>query len=529
MSTTTAGPRTRAVPPANRYSGWQRERLGFLFGLSGPQFALASVALLCAAAPISTRSLPVLLVAWPLALLLAALTWVRVLGKTSTEWIVIVVSFTLNRSAKRNVFLSGALAPRAAADPVAPAPMDLPGPLAVLRFLEAETGGLLGGTDGVRPRIAVVHHPLDQTYTAVAAIRYPGIALSDTDRRESRVGGWGGLLAQLCNEASPFTRIAVVQRTIPDDGTALRRWHNDSMRDDAPAVAVEAVETLIGQSVISSAAHEAWLVLTLDATRARTQIRGAGGGDVGASAILVRQLSAVSSAIGGAHLEITHWLGVRELAEVVRTAFDPGAAGTLAARRGRRRSPDDMALEPGVDPRLAGPAAAEARWGSYRHDSGLSVTYQVQEWPRVGVPAWFLRPVLTAQHCARRSFALHVEPIAPRAAEKAVMRARTKRTVAVGLRRKSGQLVPEHERQALFEAEQQDRQRAEGHGLVRFVAYLTVTVTEPALLDLACSELETDAAQCGLEVRRLWGAQDVGFFAAAMPLGLGLPKTRGAL
>ncbi|MGQ0631958.1 MAG: SCO6880 family protein [Sporichthyaceae bacterium] len=522
--------RARESAAVPRYSGWQRERLGFLFGLSGPQFALASLALLCAAAPISTRSLAVLVIAWPAAALFAALIWIRVLGETSTEWLVIAVSFTLNKAAKRNVFLSGAFAPRGVTDPAEPAPMDLPGPLAALRFLDAETGGLLAGTDGACPRIAVVHHPLDQTYTAVAAIRYPGIALSDTDRRESRVGGWGGLLAQLCSEASPFTRIAVVQRTVPDDGTALRRWHTDSIRPDAPAVALEAVETLITQSVVSSAAHEAWIVLSLDATRARAQIRGAGGGDVGALAVLVRQLSAVSSAIGGAHLEITRWLAVRELAEVVRTAFDPTSTGPLSTRRSVRRPTDHPeALAPGVDLRLAGPAAAEARWGSYRHDSGLSVTYHVQEWPRVGVPAWFLRPVLTAQHCARRSFALHVEPVAPRAAEKAVMRARTKRTVAVGLRRKSGQLVPEHERQALLEAEDQDRQRAEGHGLVRFVAYLTVTVTDPALLDLACSELETDAAQCGLEVRRLWGAQDVGFFAAAMPLGLGLPKTRGAL
>ena len=523
-----ATPRAPSAPP--RYTGWQRERLGFLFGLSGAQFALACLALLCAAAPIATRSLAVLIVAWPTAAVLAALTWIRVLGKTSTDWLVIAVSFTLNKSARRNVFMSGAFAPRAADKPAEPAPMDLPGPLAALRFLEAETGGLLAGTERVHARIAAIHHPLDQTYTAVAAIRYPGIALSDADRRESRVGAWGGFLAQMCNEASPFSRVAVVQRTVPDDGTALRRWHAASVRRDAPAVAVEAVEALLAQSVVSSASHEAWLVLTLDATRARTQIRTAGGGDVGALAVLVRQLAAASAAIGGAHLEITRWLEVRELAEVVRTAFDPSSTAPLATRRGLRASAlTPTPLEPGVDPRLAGPGAAEARWGSYHHDSGVSVTYQVQDWPRVGVPAWFLRPILTAQHSARRSFALHIEPVAPRAAEKAVMRARTKRAVAVGLRQKSGQLVPEHERQALLEAEDQDRQRAEGHGLVRFVAYLTVTVTDPTLLDLSCSELETDAAQCGLEVRRLWGAQDVGFFAAAMPLGLGLPKTRGMI
>jgi hypothetical protein len=513
----------------HHYTGWQRERLGFMFGLSGMRFALAVLALVLAAAPIAMHSVTALLVMWPLAALVAGLTWVRILGKTATEWAGLLLAFRINKAARRNRFVSGAFAPRLAAEEGEPAPMDLPGPLAALRFLEADTGALLPAAGD---RIAVVHHPLDQTYTAVAAIHYPGIALADAARRDARVAGWGGLLAQLCVESSPFIRISVVQRTVPDDGTELRRWHDESVRADAPALALDAVQTLMEQSVVSSAAHEAWLVLTLDAARARTQIRSAGGGDTGALVYLVRQLAATSSSIGAAHLEVDRWLGVRELAEVVRTAFDPSAVGPLAARRALRSRPaggHGDALAAGVDPRLAGPAAAEAGWDAYRHDGGFSVTYQIHEWPRIGVPAWFLRPMLTAQSIARRSFALVVEPIAPREAEKAVMRARTKREVAVRLRHKTGQLVPEHELQALAEADAQDRQRAEGHGLVRFVGYVTVTVTDHDVLDLACSELETDAGQCGLEVRRLWGAQDVGFFAAAMPLGMGLPKVRRAL
>lgn len=284
--------------------------------------------------------------------------------------------------------------------------------------------------------------------------------------------------------------------------------------------------TLLAHSAATGAHHEAWLVFTLDRARARGQIRAAGGGDAGAMSVLIRQLTAVTPAVGGAHLEITHWVGIRELAAVVRTAFDPSAVGPLAARTGVVDGEDSAPVEPGLAPRLAGPAAAETRWSSYRHDSGISVTYEVQNWPRSGVPAWFLRPVLTAHHTARRSVALVVEPIGARRAEQTVMRARTRRAVAVGLRHKTGQLVPEHERQALAEAEAQDRLRAEGHGLVRFVAYLTVTVTNAGDLDLACSELETDAGQCGLEVRRLWGAQDIGFYAGALPLGLGLPKMR---
>lgn len=512
---------TRSALPTPLYGGWQRERLGFLFGLSGPRFALAVIALLLAVAPVTTRSLAVLVVAWPLGALIAALVWTRVLGRTAVEWAGHACAHGVNRALGRNVFLSGALAPRAAADPTAPAPMDLPGPLAPLRFLDADTHGLLGALSP-SGRIAVVHHPLDQTFTAVARVRWPGIALADSERREARVAGWGGLLAQLCTEASPFTRIGVVQRTLPDDGTALRRWTKSAVRPDAPALAVDVVEELTAQARVTGAAHEAWLVLTLHATRARMQIRGSGGGQDGTLAVLTRQLAAASTAVGAAHLEIVEWLGVRDLAEVVRTAFDPTAASVLAVRRAEHAG----GLPAGVDPRLAGPAGAEARWGHYRHDGAWSVTYGIQDWPRTGVPAWFLRPVLTAQHTARRSVALHIEPVAAREAEKAVMRARTKRAVAVAMRQRTGQLVPEHERLAQHEAHEQDAQRAQGHGLVRLVGYLTVTVTDLADLELACSELETDAAQAGLEVRRLWGAQDVGFHATAVPLGLGLPKRR---
>jgi hypothetical protein len=505
------------------YGGWQRERLGFMFGLSGLRFALAVAAVLLAVAPISVQSVGVGLFAWPLAATLATAVWLRVLGRTSTEWAGLTVRHTINKTRGRSLFISGPAAPRSAADPTAPAPMDLPGALAPLRFLEAETLGQLGAL-APNGQIAVVHHPQDRTFTAVARIRYPGIALADSDRRDSRVAGWGGLLAQLCNEASPFTRVAVVQRTLPDDGTALRRWTATAIKSDAPALAVETIHELLGQSVVTGAAHEAWLVFTLDVARARAAIRAAGGGELGALAVLVRQLAAASSAVAAAQLQIVEWLGVRDLAEVVRTAFDPFAVAPLAARRLLPRSREVLA--PGVDPRLAGPAYAETNLGCYRHDGACSVTYQITEWPRIGVPAWFLGPVLTAQRIARRGFALHLEPIPARQAEKLIMGARMKRSVAVRMRQRSGQLVPEHERLALAQADTQDRQRAEGHGLVRFVGYLTVTVTNPADLDLVCSQLETDAHQAGLEVRRMWGLQDVGFFAAATPLGFGLPKRR---
>jgi hypothetical protein len=51
-------------------------------------------------------------------------------------------------------------------------------------------------------------------------------------------------------------------------------------------------------------------------------------------------------------------------------------------------------------------------------------------------------------------------------------------------------------------------------------------VTSLEELETACAELQADASDAGLELRRAWGAQDEAFAAAALPLGMGLPARR---
>jgi hypothetical protein len=149
----------------------------------------------------------------------------------------------------------------------------------------------------------------------------------------------------------------------------------------------------------------------------------------------------------------------------------------------------------------------------------------VYEWPRSQVHATVLAPLLgEGEH--RRSYSMHVEPLGPRDAEREVMRERTARDVAVRMREKAGQVIPEHERVALERAVAQDAERAAGHGLLRFNAYLTVTVAEREDLEKACAELEADASAARIEIRRMWYGQDIGFAAGALPLGFGLPGKR---
>lgn len=505
------------------YFGWQLERAPFMFGMSARRVAMLGGAVLLAIWPLASSRVQAGIVTWPLCLLLVAVAFARFAGRTVDEWAVVAVSHSLLRSRQQNKFLSGPFTPAGAGvDPEEPR-MDLPGILAPLTILEADAGS--GQT------LAVIHHRLDRTFTAVARIRYPGIGLVDSTRRDQRVAGWGGLLSGLCSEGSPIIRVQALHRLVPESGAALHRWHADHLSKDAPAAAVEVTSSLLNTATLASSQRDAYLAFTMDAARAAGPIKTAGGGTAGAAAVLVRHLRSLTSSIGAADLQIEGWLAPRDLAEVLRTAFDPHSSRMLAERRAEANAAAargfDGADESGVSPASAGPIAAESTRTFYAHDGAVSATYYVANWPRNQVYSTALAPLLgEGKH--RRSFSLHVEPLTPRTAERDVMRERTARHVAVSMRHKSGQIVPEHERQALQRAEAQDAERAAGHGLVRFTAYVTVTVTDPAELEDACSDLEADATGTGtrIELQRFYMAQDIGFACGALPVGMGLPKKR---
>jgi len=535
---------TEATGRQRTYGGWQQEKVAFLFGLSARRAAMLSGAVLAAITPVGTADIPSAAVFWPAALVLGVAALVRVNGRTGDEWLAGLVSWALIRALGQHRFAGGpfarslttsgtaiaiAVGPDAAAGTAAEqigrtvgSPrqdqpgLELPGILAPLRLLSVPAAGR---------DLAVVENRHDRTYTAVARVRFPGIGLSDSARRDQRVAGWGGLLASLCTEGTPLIRIQAVQRLVPESGIALRAWHEAHLASGAPELARRVSSELLAASTLTTSRREAYLAVTMDARRAVGPVRAAGGGDLGAAAVLVRHLRSMQQALNGADLEVEEWLGTRDLAEVIRTAYDPSAQPVLAATRAaaaQARGITPRGTLPGTSPGLAGPVYAEAKPGTYVHDGAVSASYWVHSWP--GSPAYCtaLGPLL-ADGSHRRSFGIIFEPLSPRQAERAVMRERTARHVAVRMRQRTGQIVPEHERAAMERALHQDAERAAGHGLVRFTAYVTVTDSEAGIED-ACAALEADAAAARMELRRMWFAQDTGFALGALPLGMTLPK-----
>jgi hypothetical protein len=504
------------------FGGWQQEKVAFIFGLSGRRAALAGAAVLALILPITTGHMPDAIVSWPVALVLAAIAFTRFGGRTVDEWAVSAISSALVRARGQHRFAGGPFVPpsdleEGGLNATQKQDLNLPGILDPLRVLSAPAAR---GRD-----LAIVQHPLDGTWTAVARIVCPGIGLADSGRQYQRVAGWGALLAGLCTD-SPVIRVQALQRLVPESGAALRSWHEAHVMDkrSVPELAHDVTMELLHQSTLVTNRREAYLAFTMDARRVRGQIRAAGGGETGTARVMIRYLQGLAHAMACADLQIEDWLSARDLAEVLRTAFDPHSQPVLADRRAEARSRPGTAAEAGTNLRNAGPVYAETRPGSYAHDGAVSVTYWVQEWPS---EAWCtgLGPLLSDSG-SRRSLSLVYEPLAPRVAERAVMRERTARHVAVRMRQRTGQIIPEHERVASMRAQRQDAERAAGHGLVRFAGYVTVTVNDEQELADACAALEADAAQARVEIRRMWFAQDSGFAMGALPLGFGLPARR---
>jgi hypothetical protein len=275
--------------------------------------------------------------------------------------------------------------------------------------------------------------------------------------------------------------------------------------------------------------RETYLSITLSAARARLAVKGAGGGQIGAAAVLVREINAMAGSLSSAGLQVTEWLTPRGVAQVIRTAFDPEAQLALSARNTAADDPNWQGAPKGVNPELAGPAATETVWGLYRHDGAWTVSYQVRGFPQSEVYATFLQPLLRPRSNARRSLTLVYEPIGPAKARQELAREKTKREAARKLRSKTGRAESEDERREAMTARAQDVARASGQGVVRLTALIAVTVTDLEQLETACAELQADASSAGLEIRRVWGAQDDAFTIAALPLGQGLPDRRVGL
>ena len=499
-----------------RYGGWSKDKQGWFLGLGGG----AWVAILLG-------GLPSLLAAgahqWPLAFAwapawaaLIVLVAVPVKGRSAFRWALDSLIRCLGVVVRWTDWQSKAVAGTVENFDEA----DLPGVLSGIRTHDGPPFGPL------LARPVIVADNRERTWAVVARIGHPGIGLAELPAR-TRMGNGLSELLEGAATAELVSVIALQIRTVPDDGAERAAWQQANVRADAPHLALAVNAELSQVMTQAGVRHEAFVTVVVPESRIAKQAKEAGGGVDGCARVLYGVMGEIEARLMGpvACTSVT-WLDSPALAAAIRTGFAPGdRAGLTAAAIAAHHDPNVAAALPMA---AAGPTSTpnpERRY--YAHDAWLTATCTILL-PDKGAIMGALAPVFTPTAAGeRRSVTVFFEPISHAKADRLVGSESMSSDLAAEVRRRSGFKIRANHRRDAARVESQDVRLAEGNALVRVGIAAAVTVPNTWSITDYARRLESSITGSGFNPLRLDLAQDSGFAAACVPLGIGLPKRRG--
>jgi len=328
------------------------------------------------------------------------------------------------------------------------------------------------------------------------------------------------VLSSLARQGGLVHRVQWVERSLPDGGAEIRRHFGAHAVLGSETRAWRSYSALLDGESLTAHRHEVLLALTVHAGHAARAVRAAGGGDVGACTVLLRELSNLRRRVAESGVDVGPALTPSSVASAFRRGFEVDSSvrlsdavvGTADARgcgafdQGAVAAPWPMAIEP--------------EWGRVRVDGTWHVTYWVAEWPRIDVGPDFLGPLLLTSD-VRRTVTVVMEPVSPLRATRRAEQARTADIADAELRRRGGFLATARRRREEEILASRETELADGHAPYRFTGYVTVTAEDLVGLDDACTQVEQASARAGLELRRCYGDQ-ARAFVCTLPLGRGL-------
>lgn len=380
----------------------------------------------------------------------------------------------------------------------------LPGVLSQVSLVEA--------SDGLGRRFTLVHHAHTGEYVLVLECQPQGVALADDEVEDSYVASWAGVMEMLAAEIG-VTQMAVTVETSPDNGVRVRQALQRRLVQDAPELAARAMSQIMQLYASGGARTSVLVALTF---RYRDARRGAPLSAHEAARRIGQLLPDIREQLAAAGGGSVRTLDADALTRLVRVAYDPASQTTLDEAHADSNGDDSSVA---LSWENAGPVAAEAGWNWYRHDSGLSRTWQMVDPPHSNVTSSTLaRLLVPLDDCEHKRVTVLFRMLPP---DKTAFTAEQNRKKASG---QAGQ--EKHSTVAAARAmSQADRQAvAVTHGavLVFFGLLVTATVSagdkEQDRLELAARAVESAAGAAKIDLRPCYGAQDVGF-AASLPLG----------
>jgi hypothetical protein len=462
-------------------------RRGILLGLSMPQLVALSIGTLTIVTALYTVGAPGIVWTSPIWVTAAAIAGIPISRRKIVEWLPIVSRWLWRAAQRQLTFRRRIVHPR----PVGT--LSLPGDAAPLReWNDPESGAVM------------VHDPHAHTLTAVVAVSHPAFALLDPGEQHRRVTGWGRVLAGACRSGR-IARLQVSERTLPDSGTGLVEWWDRHGVNDN-SWAASTYRDLIERAGPAGERHATTISLSVDLTAASRQIRSQGGGIRGSAAVLRQEMTALTGALRAADLVVGGWLTATELANILRTAYDP-AIGV------------DLERHPAIgrDLSTAGPVTVAESWDRIRTDSAFHAVLWISEWPRSQVFPGFLSPMVFTNGILR-TVSLHYLPVRADQAARDLRKKKTELISDAHQRRRIGQIEDAGATAEYDDVLQQESDLTAGHGVLHTTGLVCVTAPTVNELDAAVASIEQAAIQASCETRRLVGQQAQAFTAAALPL-----------
>ncbi|MET8848627.1 SCO6880 family protein [Amycolatopsis sp. NPDC004625] len=390
---------------------------------------------------------------------------------------------------------------------------DLPGVLARLRFPDGPPLRDVG-------RVCLIHDTVEGRWGATARLTHGGVGMLSDAQCERLANRLGNLLLSI-GHREVIDRMSLLVRTVPDDGADYQAWRAERDVPDAPALARQAAEELDRLVGAVSVRHEVFVTLSGAEDALRRPAAAAGGGVAGRAAVLYRVLDGLEDKLKSLGATGVRWLSGPELAVAIRTGFNPATSAGLAARRHQAGG------DAGVRWATAGPVHAPAPSARvYYHDGFATVSFSVLM-PEAGTVFGSLGGLLAVKTAGeRRSLAIHYETLSQHRSRKAVRRLRFRTGVMRDWKSAKGFNSGAAEAREAGGARAQEHAVAAGHGIVRFAVAAAVTIPDTWNVEDHAAKLENDIAG-RFQLLRMELAQDAGFVAAVLPVGVGLPRLRG--
>jgi hypothetical protein len=368
-------------------------------------------------------------------------------------------------------------------------------------------------------RVCLIHDTADARWGATARLAHSGVGMLSDAECDLLAARLGNLLASV-GRREVIDRLSLIVRTVPDDGSEYELWRAAHQVPDAPDLALAATRQLDAAIGSVSVRHEVFVTVSCREDTLRKPAAAAGGGVNGRAYALYRVLDGLEDPLKALGARSVRWLTGSELAEAIRTGFNPAASAVLTT--GHLTDADGLPLAAAGPTRAPAPSAR-----SYTHDGFTTVSYAVLV-PESGTVFGSLAPLMSVRTAGeRRTLAIHYETLDAARAARLVRGNRFRSNVMTDWKRTKGfNSTASDERDALG-AKVQEQAVAAGHSMVRYTVASSVTVPQHWNVEDHAARLENDAAG-RFRLLRLELAQDSSFVVACLPVGIGLPRLRGA-